>query len=252
MEVRKTFEFGAAAAPTPATSITFSPHREAFAAEILTGLVNRVAEEGQQDPATGSVLFAVMELDGTSQNPVYDALKAVHTNHKIFSFGISDSPQGVSLYPVGSRDGVLVTGRPANTQLPKPFSQVPGVGRGHQVHHKFVVCGFNGPDPVAYCGSSNLALKGEEVNGDNLLALHDEDIATVFAIEALLLVDHFNFLDGLSKAPNAPSPTVMAAAPAAVAAAAEWFLGTTDKWTQKYFDPNDLHFVDRQLFTRSA
>ena len=30
--------------------------------------------------------------------------------------------------------------------------------------------------------------------------------------------------------------------------AAGWYLGTTDAWAAKYFDPNDLHYVDRQLF----
>lgn len=29
---------------------------------------------------------------------------------------------------------------------------------------------------------------------------------------------------------------------------AGWLLSTTDQWTEKYFDPNDLHSVDRQLF----
>ncbi len=76
-------------------------------------------------------------------------------------------------------------------------------GFGHQVHHKFVVCGFNGDDPVVFCGSSNLSTGGEESNGDNLLAVHDGDVATVFAIEALLLVDHFDFLDRMPKAPSA-------------------------------------------------
>ena len=47
---------------------------------------------------------------------------------------------------------------------------------GHQIHHKFVVCGFNGLDPVVYCGSSNLALGGEQANGDNLLEIHDADV----------------------------------------------------------------------------
>src|SRR5436305_1793463 len=79
--------------------------------------------------------------------------------------------------------------------LPPPFNQVPGVGIGHQIHHKFVVCGFNTKDAVVYCGSSNRATGGEESNGDNLLALRGEDVATVFAIEALALVDHFSFLD---------------------------------------------------------
>jgi hypothetical protein len=31
--------------------------------------------------------------------------------------------------------------------------------------------------------------------GDNLLAIHDADVATAFAIEALGLIDHYNFLD---------------------------------------------------------
>jgi hypothetical protein len=26
------------------------------------------------------------------------------------------------------------------------------------------------------------------------------------------------------------------------------FLKTDDSWAQPYFDPNDLHFLDRQLF----
>src|SRR5205814_3038837 len=82
------------------------------------------------------------------------------------------------------------------TVLPPPFDQVPNIGGvGHQVHHKFIVCGFNGTDPVVYCGSSNLASGGEELNGDNLLAIHDGDVATAFAIEAVGLVDHFNFID---------------------------------------------------------
>jgi hypothetical protein len=43
---------------------------------------------------------------------------------------------------------------------------------------------------------------------------------------------------------------VGAAAPEAAAEKAEWFLGTTDTWATKYFDPSDLHFVDRRLFAQ--
>ena len=69
---------------------------------------------------------------------------------------------------------------------------------GHEIHDKFVVCGLNGGDPVVYCGSSNLASGGEAENGDNLLAIHDADVATTFAIEALGLVDHYSFLDRMA------------------------------------------------------
>jgi hypothetical protein len=74
-----------------------------------------------------------------------------------------------------------------------------------------VVCGLNGNDPVVYCGSSNLAAGGEAQNGDNLLAIHDADVATVFAIEALGLVDHYNFLDRMAN-PAVPKKKAGAAA----------------------------------------
>jgi hypothetical protein len=213
------------------------------------GLSDRIAKEGKKGKTTGSVLFAVMQLNkGTG--PVLPALAKLHTDQSIFSFGISDSPDGIYLYAPGKKTGVLVTGKPTRTKLPPPFDQVPGVGIGHQVHHKFVVCGFNGTDPVVYCGSSNLASGGEESNGDNLLAIHDGDVATAFAIEALALVDHFSFLDRFANAPNAPKNAKKKppAATRQAAASAGWFLGTTDKWVGPYFDPKDLHAMDRQLF----
>jgi len=242
-----TFKFNTASVPD--TRITFSPHDEAVARSILGGLVDRIDKEGAETDVKGSVLFAVMGLEGGEDNPVYDALNSVHEQEDIFSYGISDSPKGIALHEVGKKTGVLVTGKPASSVLPPPFSQVPGIGLGHQVHHKFVVCGFNGKDPVVYCGSSNLALAGEQVNGDNLLEIHDEEIATAFAIEALELVDHFEFLDRSavgpkSKAAKKKKPAIKAE----VAASAGWFLGTTDKWVEKFYDPNDLHFVDRELF----
>jgi hypothetical protein len=248
----KAFSFGGQGEAVPPTSVTFSPHQASFAGEILNGLVDRInAEATVASPAVGTVFFAVMELNGKTENPVYTALNNVHTDGNTFSFGISDAPQGISLYPIGQKTGVLVTGKPGATVLPPPFNQVPTIA-GHEIHHKFVVCGFNGEDPVVYCGSSNLALGGEQHNGDNLLAIHDADVVTAFTIEALELVDHYNFLDSLSKkatmAPAAtPAPTVPADKQQA-SAAAGWFLGTTDQWTEKYFDPNDLHSVDRQLF----
>lgn len=245
----QTYAFGSA--DLSETTITFSPHDEARAREILDGLVTRINAEEQVEDGLGSVLFAVMELDGGPDNPVYDALAALHESQSVFSFGISDNPRGIELYPIGKATGVLVTGKPVNTQLPPPFNQVRNIsGVGHQIHHKFVVCGFNGADPVVYCGSSNLALGGEKVNGDNLLAIRDADIATVFAIEALGLVDHFNFLDGTAKGPKAKGEARPAAVKQQAAVSTGWFLGTTDAWAHKFFDPHDLHFKDRELFAR--
>jgi hypothetical protein len=196
-------------------------------------------------------LFAVMGLDTKSTGPVFPTLREIHANQKIFSYGISDTPDGISLYTRRRKTGVLVSGKPVDTKLPPPFNQVPSVGLGHQVHHKFVVCGFNGKNPVVYCGSSNLALGGEKTNGDNLLAIHDEDVATVFAIEALDLVDHFDFLDRhaiAAKKNQARAAEVKSASKSALADAAGWFLSSNDDWATPYYDPDDLHCVDRELF----
>jgi hypothetical protein len=175
----------------PRMSVTFSPHTVSDTNQILNAISSRIDKESSVPE--GNVLFAVMQLTG-SATPVYETLKTVHENQKLYSYGISDAPGGVYLYSSHSRDGVLVTGKPGRITLPAPFDQVPSLP-GHEIHDKFVVCGLNGNDPVVYCGSSNLATGGEESNGDNLLQIHDGDVATAFAIEALLLIDHYSFLD---------------------------------------------------------
>jgi hypothetical protein len=236
------FTFSSAGLPT--TTFRFSPHTEDVARVTLDGIADRVDGERSTAGTTASVLFAVMGLEGGADNPVYDVLKDVHRRTDVFSYGITDTDEGIALYEPGRLTGVLVTGKPVRTVMPPPFNKVPNIGFYHQVHHKFVVCGLAGNDPVVWCGSSNLALAGEKVNGDNLLEIHDADLAMVFAIEALELVDHFEFLDRQAEETGAaPTDAVPAAEPPA------WHLGVTDFWAKKYFDPADLHFVDRRLWS---
>lgn len=242
-DAKETSSFSSAGVPK--TEITFSPHKKPEAEKNLDNIVARMDQE--KKAKNGSILFAVMGLDkGTG--PVLPALKELHTDDKLFTYGISDTPGGIFVYTPRKKTGALVSGKPTATKLPPPFDQVPGVGLGHQVHHKFIVCGFNGPNPVVYGGSSNLALAGEQVNGDNLIAMHDPDIATAFAIEALALVDHFDFLDRSSTVANKSPEKVKMASKQQQAVDAGWFLSTSDDWVTKYYDPNDLRFVDRMLF----
>jgi PLD-like domain len=198
----------------PKMDITFSPHTPADVSKILGGISDRIMQETHS--AKGNVLFAVMQLTG-SQSPVYKTLGDLHATQSVFSYGISDAPAGIFLYASGQASGVQVTGKPSQITLPPPFDQVPSPP-GHEIHDKFVVCGLNGNDPVVYCGSSNLASGGEAANGDNLLAIHDADVATAFAIEALGLVDHYNFLDRMAdpKTPKKPAPKKKAGAASAV------------------------------------
>jgi hypothetical protein len=190
----------------PKMSITFSPHTSADVDKILGGISSRVTQETHS--AKGNVLFAVMQLTG-SQSPVYKTLGNLHATTSVYSYGISDAPQGIFLYAPGQASGVQVTGKPGQVTLPPPFDQVPSPP-GHEIHDKFVVCGLNGSDPVVYCGSSNLASGGEAANGDNLLEIHDADVVTAFAIEALGLIDHYNFLDRMAN-PKKAAPKKKAA-----------------------------------------
>ena len=233
---------------SPQTDITFAPHTAEFVTENLGGIAARIQQEQTKPGGNGSVLFAVMAIDnGTS--PVYAALKDLHADSNVFSYGISDSNTGISLYAPGKKTGVLVTGKPGKSILPPPFDQVRSIGGvGHQIHHKFVVCSFNGDNPVVFCGSSNLALGGEQANGDNLLAIHDGDVATVFAIEAVGLVDHFQFLNRMAASAPAAMKGQIPASKQQAALAVGWFLSTSDRWALPYFDPNDSHFTDRVLF----
>ncbi len=213
----------------PDMKISFAPHSEAFAKSTLDAMVARVKKE------KSSVFFAVMELD-KSGGPVVPALKVLHKNSKVFTYGISDSTTDIVLYKPTSKSGIKVTGKSSKVLLPPPFDKEAGIGLGHQVHHKFIVCGFNTADAVVWGGSSNLALLGEQQNGDNLLEIHDRDIATVFALEGLALVDHFHFRN----ANQQKTKTIKVKKPL--------HLYESNKWSLSYYDPGDLHFVDRMLF----
>ncbi|HEX5852587.1 MAG TPA: phospholipase D-like domain-containing protein, partial [Solirubrobacteraceae bacterium] len=131
---------------TPPREITFSPHPKEVATGLLDAIAARIAKENTKGSAIGSVMFAVMGLKGSGA--VLPALNALHEQQDIFSYGVSDNPDGIALYVPGKSTGVLVTGTPTKTRLPPPFNQVPSIGHYHQIHHKFIICGFNGDDPV--------------------------------------------------------------------------------------------------------
>jgi prokaryotic YEATS domain/PLD-like domain len=235
---------------TPQTTITFSPHTPRTATEILQAVSNRMREEEKSD--NGSVFFSVVQLTGSS-SPVTDTLTGLHNSKRIFSYGISDSPGGVWLYAPGKSGPGLVTGKPSQSRLPPPFDQVP-ISPGHAVHDQFVVCGFNGPNPVVYCGSSSLTLGAETSNGDSLIAIHDGATASCFAIEGLLLLDHYNFLYRYAEQrpqPDRDRKPALKKQPlskrrAAISAGA--FLSADDSWAHPYFDPRDFRFQERKLF----
>ena len=224
-------DFCFSSAGLPDMTIRISPHP----AKFVDGFFKKIASEILN--ASSDVLFAVM-LDESDS----DILRALHTqveSEVIFTAGITDVRKGMQLYKPGRKTGIRISGLNIATKLRKPFSDIIKVpGLGHSIHHKFIVVDFKGTDPVVYCGSSNLAYKPEQNNGDNLLEIRDKDVVTAFAIEAIRLIDHFSWLNKL-----------------VVEAASEDEMMLYDntekiKWYKKYYNPKDLKCLERTLLMK--
>lgn len=211
----------------PRLTISFAPHNKSSAESILNNM------NGAIEGANESVLFAVMGLESNTSGPIVATLREIHKDDGIFSYGITDKYDGVVVFKPASKRGKLVLTKKLQRNLPKPFNKEIGTA-AHKVHHKFVVVDFKSKDAVVYCGSSNLALLGEQKNGDNLLAIFDKDVATAFAIEAIRLIDHFHFRASLADS-DAQEPMLLA---------------KDDGWLADYYKPGHMKNFERQYFIK--
>lgn len=223
----------------PVMTIRFSPHQKEVAQKIFDAISKRILE------AETDVLFAIMKDNSTSS--ILDAVQVQVKGDKIFTYGITDvigKKAEIMLYKPDSKRGVRIAGKPGEYILPPPFEdecKIPGIS----VHHKFVVVDFKGKNPVVYCGSSNLAFGPEQRNGDNLIEIRDADAVTVFAIEAIRLVDHFHFRNKQSldqKNESLSSSAIQTPI---------YLHGSSEKkWVNKYYNENDLRFLERTLLIK--
>jgi hypothetical protein len=222
---KKEFQFHESSVPE--LMISFAPHSEASAESILNNMNNAI------ENAKDSVLFAVMGLEKNTSGPIVATLREIHKDDSIFSYGVTDKYDGIVVFKPASKRGKLVSTKRLQKTLPKPFSKEIGTA-AHKIHHKFVVMDFKSDNAVAYCGSSNLALLGEQQNGDNLLAIFDKDVATAFAIEAIRLIDHFHFRAALADS-NAKAPMVLA---------------KNDGWLKDYYKTGHMKNFEREYFIK--
>ena len=215
----------------PKFSVTFAPHPKADAQRIFDRISQRI------ESAESDVFFAVMK--DTSGSSILDAIQKMVRSDSVYTYGITDTiskkdtDYGVFLYKPNSKRGIRIAAKGISSILPPPFGEVPKID-GFAIHHKFVVVDFKGKNPVVYCGSSNLAFGPEQANGDNLLEIHDKDIVTAFAIEADRLVDHYQWRNKELKQNKMELDDLTT---------------ISDKtWYKKYYNPNDLRFVERKKF----
>ena len=232
-EANKDFSFSGNQLPD--MIIRFSPHKKVVAKKIFTAINKKILGAGSD------VLFAIMK--DNSKSAILDAIMQQVKSDKVFTYGITDvigDKADIMLYKPNSKKGVRIAGKPGEYVLPKPFEKeckIPGIS----IHHKFIVIDFKGADPVVYCGSSNLAFDPEQKNGDNLIEIHDREIVTAFAIEAIRLVDHFHFrnaqaINRKKNANNEKNDKTL-------------YLhdSNNDSWVDAFYDENDLKCLERKL-----
>lgn len=205
----------------PPFSVAFSPHTSA---EVSLG---RVADAIKN--AKSSVLFAIMDVTGGGD--VLAAISGLTANRPgVYSYGVTQTKAGTALFKPGSPNGVLTSFAFLSAHVPAPFNKEVSGGAGQVIHDKFIVIDFDTDSPIVYTGSSNLAAGGEQANGDNLLEIRDPAVASIFAVQAMGLVDHFHFRVAMQEATD-DKPLSLA---------------KTD-WWKPYYTAGDIKMRERQL-----
>jgi hypothetical protein len=210
------------------TRAAFSPHKDSkFSLQPVADAITN---------ATGSVLFAVMELQGSGV--VMDAIHALPQQQKVFYYGVTqnESHADVTAFGGSAGAGVVTPFAYLKEKVPAPFRQEFSGGAGQVIHHKFVVTDFNGSNPHVFTGSSNLAKGGEESNGDNLIEFTDPDVAIIYGVEAIRLVDHFHFRSVWQQATTHQPLVLQGPSPAK---GKEWWAG--------FYDRNNPKFREREM-----
>jgi hypothetical protein len=171
--------------------IAFSPHLPANA--LLAGIATDIAK-------TTSSLFYSLAFLYETPGPILTAIEKVTGNNAVFVYGISD--KSVGGLDVQLPDGNLPIAYPANllSSVPQPFKAETTGGSGTRLHHKFVVIDFDKPTARVYIGSYNFSSSADIKNAENLLLIQDRRIAVGYMIEAVVMVDHYEFRDALAKA----------------------------------------------------
>ncbi len=210
----------------PRFSVSFAPHKDPK--------LSLAPVAASIQAAKSSVLFAVMDIE-SGGGPVLDDLRQIAAKPTIFSYGTVQNAKGLALQKPDGALGEVTAFAALQKEVPPPFKAEWAGGPGQTIHHKFVVVDFNGDDPVVYCGSSNLAQGGEGANGDNLIAIHSSALASMFAVEAVRLFDHYHFRSNRAAATSAKPLTLQGQ-------------GDPHPWWGPYYDPHDIKLRDRCLF----
>ncbi|HSY18689.1 MAG TPA: phospholipase D-like domain-containing protein [Candidatus Acidoferrales bacterium] len=114
-------------------------------------------------------------------------------------------------------------------------AMIPG-GGNILIHTKAVVVDFTGDSPVVISGSHNLSVPASEKNDENYLIIQgNPDLADSYGVEVMRIYDHYRARWVQDQIQKGKLP-------------GGGKLQPDDKWTDRYFKKNSLHFRDRLRF----
>jgi phosphatidylserine/phosphatidylglycerophosphate/cardiolipin synthase-like enzyme len=225
----------------PTMHFCFSPHKSPEVS--LRPLQGAIAQ------ASSSVFYAVAFLYQMGPGITKDEFDRL-MSRPIFSYGISDKSGKLELKKPDGSIG-LVDFKYLADHAPEPFKSEWSGGSGINIHHKFVVTDFNLPTAKVFAGSSNLSPSGEHDNGDHLIMIEDQRVATAYAIEALRVFDHLHFRSLMQEVAkkktvgagaNAAKDVLKLKKPKAISGAAE-------NWFERIYKAGSQAERDRKIFS---
>ncbi len=224
----------------PAVHFCFSPHK--ITELSLQPLQGAIAQ------ASSSVLYAVAFLYQMGPGITKDEFDRL-MNRPIFSYGISDKENKLEVKKPDGSVG-LVDFKYLADHAPEPFKSEWSGGSGINIHHKFVVTDFNLPTAKVFTGSSNLSPSGEHDNGDHLIMIEDQRVATSYAIEALRVFDHLHFRSLMQQQKKKkPSAGTKAKDDALKLKKPKAISGADENWFEPIYKAGSQKEKDRQIFS---
>ncbi|MEH3138786.1 MAG: phospholipase D-like domain-containing protein [Mycobacterium kyogaense] len=217
--------------------LCFSPHTHPDLALSPVG--------GAIDQATSSVFYSFAFMSQTKTGDVREALDRLIPK-PLFSYGVVNTRGGMKIQKPSGETGLVDFAYLAD-HAPEPFKSEWSGGKGINIHHKFVVVDFDKPGAKVFTGSSNFSPSGENNNGDHMVVIEDQRIATAYAIEALRVFDHLNFRNRMKDAvdPKKPIDPLVLLKPVAFAPKMQ-----KEPWFAKYYEPGSQRERDRLTFAR--
>jgi len=212
--------------------VTFSPHNASNA--MLAGLAKDIL-------TSGSSLFYSLAFLSTTPGPIKDAIVKITANKNIFVYGLANNNVGGLDVQVPDGNPPIAFPAALLKQVPPPFQQEVTGGKGINMHHKFVVIDFNKPTARVYTGSYNFSSSADTKNGENLLCISDQRVATSYMIEAVAMFDHYEWRDvqEKAKANGAAKPLELQKPPQPGSNIKPW-------WDEDWSNPQKKR--DRELF----